>query len=111
MKRLTSLLFPVLCATVLAVAQTSPSATQTNAAVCNSACITQVNGVATCDSECTDRSGHCVGLDDHGNLQKVLNRGECKGITHQAVTPVSPKETEAQAERDLRNEELYNQAP
>ena len=111
MKRLISLLFVALCPTVLVVAQNSGVAAPTIAAVCNSACVTEVNGVAACDRECTDRSGHCVALDDQGNFSKVQNRDECRGITYRPVKSSGAKETEQQAERDLRIEELYNQAP
>jgi hypothetical protein len=112
MRKTVCLLAVLLCPAALLVAQNSSSAPKKNVAVCNSACIRTVNGVATCDPRCTDRSGHCVALDEHGNVTKVLNRSECSGITHQAESPsVVPQETEQQSQQDVRDRELNRQAP
>ena len=102
----------LLCPAVLIATGASRKATQENSAICNSACVTKVNNVATCDPGCTDRSGHCVAVDDQGDLSKVSDRSECKGYTHQAAKPTPVRqETEQERERDLRIQELYNNAP
>jgi hypothetical protein len=111
MKRITWLLLVVLCPAVFVVAQNA-SVKGMNAAVCNSACITKVHNVATCDTACTDRSGHCVALTDDGAITKVADRKECKGITHQpAKASVVPTETEKETQKDLRIRQLYQNAP
>ena len=88
------------------------NSTNTNGAVCNSACVAQVNGVATCDPGCTDRSGDCIFISDEGDLTRLANPAECKGHMHKpAKALVVPKQTEAQREKQLRVQELYNNAP
>ena len=112
MKRITWPLFIALCAAVVITIPASSNATQPNGAVCNSACVTKVHGVATCDPECTARSGHCIFVDNQGDLTKVTDRKDCRGYTHKPVkTAAVPQETEQQRERDLRIQELYNNAP
>ena len=92
---------------------TSPTkAAQKHGRACNSACVTKVNNVATCDLACTDRSGHCVLIDDEGAVTRSENRQACKGRSNiPAKTASAPTETEEQRERDLRDQELYKQAP
>jgi uncharacterized protein (UPF0335 family) len=51
-------------------------------------------------------------VDDEGNLTKIANRAECKGYTHKPVKQVAVrKQTEAEREKELRDQELYNNAP
>ena len=112
MKTIVWLAVLMLCPTLLVVAEKSPSTSQSRGAVCNSACVTKVNNVATCDPDCTDRSGQCVHVDDAGVLTNVADSEACKGRTHIPDKPVrASKETEKQREEDLRIEELYKQAP
>jgi hypothetical protein len=112
MKRIACLFFLVLCSAVLVLAQNASVPKNMNAAVCNSACVTKVNNVPTCDTECTDRSGHCIAVTNGGRLTKVADRQECKGLTHEPEKPSkAPKQTEKQREQELRAEELYRQGP
>jgi hypothetical protein len=41
--------------------------------ICNSSCVTKVDNVSTCDTQCTDKSGDCVIVDDEGNVKKIDN--------------------------------------
>ena len=112
MKRMAWLPFMVLGSTAFVVAQNASVPKQMNAAVCNSACVTKVDNLLTCDRSCTDRSGHCVAVTDGGTLTNVADRQQCTGFTHQPTkTNAMRKKTESDAEKDLRDRQLYSQAP
>ena len=52
-------------------ARTEPK--QMTGTVCNSACVQPVNGLSTCNTGCTDKSGDVVLVDDKGKVMKISN--------------------------------------
>lgn len=41
--------------------------------ICNSTCVTQSAGQATCDANCADKSGDPVFVQDNGKVSKISN--------------------------------------
>ena len=83
---------------------------QLKGTICNSACVTKVENLSTCDTDCTDYSGSCVFVDNQGDVTKVANQDKCKRWTGKRVN-VKGELTEKQREEYLRIEELYEEAP
>ena len=83
--------------------------------ICNSACVTKVDNVATCDPRCWDRSGQCVFVEDNGGLTPVTDRNRCGEHWNKASKKHAAKNrqtgTEKQRETDLLLREKINQAP
>jgi hypothetical protein len=46
---------------------------QVTGTICNSACVVQQNNLATCDRNCTDKTGATVLVDDQGKVMKISN--------------------------------------
>jgi hypothetical protein len=69
------LLLAVLCAATSLVAQDSGKSQQkqVTGTICNSACVEPVNGLSTCNTGCTDKSGGLVIVDDQGKVMKIAN--------------------------------------
>jgi hypothetical protein len=53
--------------------------------ICNSTCVTQSAGHATCDSGCTDKSGAAVFIEDDGKVSTISNPDMVKGKMGQKV--------------------------
>jgi hypothetical protein len=47
--------------------------------ICNSTCVTQSAGHATCNANCTDKSGPAVFVEDNGKVSKINNPDKVKG--------------------------------
>jgi hypothetical protein len=101
-------------------AQSSTKPMKLSGTVCNSSCVTQLNNLATCDKECTDKSGPGVLVDDKGNVMKIANQEMCRPhmgkhvkMTAMAMDqpPAAAAPTEAQREQTLRIMEIEEQAP
>ena len=115
---ISALIFAVLGATAmfgaqgLSGAKQSSNAQQMSGTICNSDCVTQVEGLATCDETCTVKTGDCVLVDNQGTVTKVANQEKCKGVMGKPVKVKGQvKETEKERERDLYIEELEEMTP
>jgi len=94
----------VFCFTGLTFSQDASSKQQMHemsGTICNSACVTKVQNLSTCDTSCTDKSGDCVLVDDQGNVEKIENPGMAmphmgKHVKVHAVRVPSEKEREAE---------------
>ena len=64
--------------------------------VCDSACVVQQGGVATCDPACNQRSGTAVFVGDDGAISTISNQDVCSPHMNQHVratfTPEDPQE-------------------
>jgi hypothetical protein len=80
--------------------------------MCNSACLAKVDDVATCDPQCTERTGQCVFVDDDGGVTPMKDPQQCKGFENKPakMSGRKHKETEKERERDLRIREMQNNA-
>jgi hypothetical protein len=84
MQRSAAVLTIVLTSLILLYAQdTKP--TEMSGWVCNSTCVTQSAGKATCDATCKDKSGDAVFVDDEGKVSKITNQDMVKDKMGQKV--------------------------
>jgi len=84
MKRSAALFTILLFSLALLSAQEQQSMDMTGT-VCNSACVTQSAGHATCDANCTNKSGDAVLVQDNGKVTKISNPDVVKGYMGQKV--------------------------
>jgi hypothetical protein len=84
MKRSAGLLTIVLTALILVYAQDNKS-TEMTGWICNSSCVTQSAGQASCDATCKDKSGDAVFVGDSGKVTKIANPDMVKGKMGQKV--------------------------
>lgn len=84
MKRSVQLIMIVLASLALLYAQESQTMEMTGT-ICNSACVTQSGGHATCDANCSDKSGDAVFVDDSGQVSKISNPDKVAGKMGQKV--------------------------
>jgi hypothetical protein len=47
--------------------------TKMTGTICHSACVQPVNNLPTCNTDCTDKSGDVVLVDDQGKVMKIAN--------------------------------------
>jgi len=78
MKRSAALCTIVLTSLILLYAQDNKP-TEMTGWICNSGCVTQAAGHATCDANCTDKSGDAVFVEDSGKVTKISNPDIVKG--------------------------------
>lgn len=117
MQRIALLFLFILGCVALMHAQSSNTKTL-NGTVCDSSCVVQENGLATCDKSCTIKSGEAVLVDDQGKLMRVANQDVCKShIGKHVKATVKPTDrpaaaaapTEKQREQELQGQEQYFQ--
>jgi hypothetical protein len=84
MKRSAALLTIVLTSLILLYAQDNKPM-EMSGWICNSTCVTQSAGKATCDATCKDKSGDAVFVDDQGKVSKITNQDMAKGNMGQKV--------------------------
>src|ERR1700757_1013917 len=84
MKRSASLCGVLLASLILLYAQDNKPVEMTGV-ICHSTCITQSAGHATCDANCTDKSGPPVFVEDNGKVSKINNPDIVKGKMGQKV--------------------------
>jgi hypothetical protein len=120
MKRIAWLFLVVLGSVIVTQAQSSANQMKLSGTVCNSSCVSQVQNLATCDKECTDKSGPAVLVDDQGKVMNIANQDMCKSHMgkHVKMTamrmdqpPAASLPTEKQREETIRIMELYDEAP
>ena len=83
MKKILSVLMLVLCSFVLLSAKDKDKGkdagvNEMTGYVCNSKCVKQDAGKATCDATCKDKSGDMVFVDDGGKVIKIANPKKVK---------------------------------
>jgi hypothetical protein len=84
MKRSATLCGIVVASLILLYAQDNKP-TEMTGVICNSTCINQSAGHASCDSNCTDKSGPAVFVEDNGTVSKINNPETVKGKMGQKV--------------------------
>lgn len=84
MKRSAVLFTMVLASLILLYAQDNKP-TEMTGWICNSTCVKQSAGQATCDAACTDKSGEAVFVEDNGKVSKISNPDMVKGKMGQKV--------------------------
>jgi hypothetical protein len=84
MKRSAQLIIIVLASLALLYAQESQTMEMTGT-ICNSACVKQSGGQASCDASCSDKSGDAVFVDDRGKVSKISNPDKVTGKMGQKV--------------------------
>jgi hypothetical protein len=84
MKRSALLFTIVLTSLVLLYAQDNQPMEMTGW-ICNSTCVNQSAGHATCDASCTDKSGAAVFVEDNGKVTTISNPDMVKGKMGQKV--------------------------
>jgi hypothetical protein len=84
MKRSVALLTIVLASLVLLYSQDNKP-TEMTGWICNSTCVHQSAGHASCDADCTDKSGAAVFVEDSGKVSKISNPDMVKGKMGQKV--------------------------
>jgi hypothetical protein len=84
MKRSAMLFTIVLTSLVLLYAQDNQPMEMTGW-ICNSTCVNQSAGHATCDASCTDKSGAAVFVEDNGKVTTISNPDMVKGKMGQKV--------------------------
>jgi len=101
MKRSAWLFLGILCAATLLFAADSNKTMKKTGAICDAQCVTKVNGLNTCDPECTAKSGKAVFVEDSGKLMQIENQDMATPHTgkHVKMTCVP---SEAQREQTLR---------
>jgi len=112
MKRITWLFVAVLCSVTFVQAQSAGKAMELHGMICRSACVTQQNDLATCDTGCTDNTSAAVFVGDDGKVSQIAESSQpmCsshigKHVTMMAI-PMIP--TESQREQTLRIRDLRN---
>jgi hypothetical protein len=109
----TALLVLFALAAAMLFAQDSDSSKkgkQMSGTVCDASCVVQQSNTATCDPQCTTKSGQCVLVGDKGHVMKISNPEKAMPHMGKHVTAmVEP--TAEQREEAVRIMELYDQAP
>jgi hypothetical protein len=84
MKRSAMLFTIVLTSLILLYAQDNQPM-EMSGWICNSTCVNQTAGHATCDASCTDKSGAAVFVEDNGKVTTISNPDMVKGKMGQKV--------------------------
>ena len=85
MKRSAALCGILLASVILLYAQDTTKPMEMTGVICNSSCVTQSAGHASCNAGCTDKSGAAVFVEDNGNVSKINNPETVKGKMGQKV--------------------------
>jgi len=110
MKHAIWLLLGVLCSAMLLFA--GDKAKSMTGTVCDSACVVHSSGVATCDPECTVKSGSCSLVGDDGNVMHIASASHEMAMQHAGQhVKVKVVPTAEEREESIRIMELYEQAP
>jgi hypothetical protein len=101
----------VLGSVVVMYAQNSTQKKMTlTGTVCQSSCVTRVgNSVATCDPNCTDKSGDAVLVDEQGNVLTIANQQICSSHMgkHVKMTALPTGTEDARAYQIMEVVDLY----
>jgi hypothetical protein len=126
MKRIAWLFLVVLGSVSLLHAQSSTEPMKQSGTVCNSSCVTKVDNLFTCDTDCIDESGSAVFVDDQGQVMKVTEQDQKVYPSHMGMNGGSvakdterrkkaekmpPIPTEAEREQSLRISKIEASTP
>jgi hypothetical protein len=120
MKRIAWMFLVVLGSVTLMQAQSSTKPMKVSGTICNSACVTKVDNLSTCDKSCNDTSGSAVLVDDQGQVKKIDNPDMCashmgKHVKMTAMRMGQPAAaaapTESQREETLRIIDIEKSTP
>jgi hypothetical protein len=81
MRRISWILAAVLCSAMFLFAGDNDKASEMTGWVCNSKCVTQNMGKATCNASCSETSGNVVFIDDQGQVSQIANQEMAKPMT------------------------------
>jgi len=84
MKR-SALLFTIILASFALLYAQQNKPMEMTGVICNSACVSQSGGQATCNANCADKSGDAVFVEDNGKITKISNPEVVKGKMGQKV--------------------------
>ena len=79
MKRIVCIMALVFAATPFLFAGDKNKGSEMTGTVCDQKCVKQDADKASCDLNCTEKSGEAAFVDDQGNVWKVANPAVCKG--------------------------------
>lgn len=108
MRQISSLALLVICFAILAYAADTPNAEEMHGTICDSKCVTQVSNTASCNPDCTEKSGVAVFVDDNGSVKQIANQDICKSYMGKHV---KMKARERQPESDYLIQELEQEHP
>jgi hypothetical protein len=114
MKRIAWLFLVIVGSVIFTHAQSSANQVNQNGTVCNSACVTQVDNLSTCDRDCTDKSGPAVLVNDQGQVTKVAGEDQHMYPSYMGThvkMPTIPTETESEREQSLRISKIEASTP
>jgi len=97
MKRMAWLLIAVFGLEISLTAGGADKATTMTGWLCNSKCVTQSSGRASCDQNCSDKSGEIVLVDDQGRVLKIANQDK--------VMPHAGKQVKMKCRMDKNNKD------
>lgn len=113
MRRIAFLFLVVLGSVMFMHAQSSANQMKLSGTICNSACVTRSENVATCDKDCTDKSGKAVLVDDQGDVKRISDQDQnmCKShmgkhVKMSAMRMEQPPAAAVPSEKE-REEELH----
>lgn len=95
MKRIVWLVIAVLGLGISLYAGDADKSMNMTGMLCNSKCVTQSAGQAACDSNCQDRTGDIVLVDDQGKVIKIANQ--------EKVMPMNGKKVKMKCHKDKKN--------
>jgi hypothetical protein len=103
MRRLACLFLVILGSALLVQAQSSDKSMKMSGTICQATCVTQQDNLATCNTNCTDKGGEAVLVDDQGVLHPIAQESQnlCKSMMGKRVTMMATP-TEGARERELR---------
>jgi hypothetical protein len=78
--------------------------------ICDSGCVTKQAGLATCDPQCTAKSGQCVLVSDNGKVMTIANQEKAMPHMGKHVTMMAAP-SESQRANEIRVMELTEEGP
>jgi hypothetical protein len=112
MKQIAWLFLAVLCSAILLNAEDN-NGQRMNGWVCDSKCVVQNGGSATCSADCTERSGTSVFITDQGEVRQISNQDMCQSHVNKHVKarvsfPQDPSKSEMMRLEELQNDSGAN---
>ena len=105
MKRIPWLLAIVAGLAMWVQAQTATSGGMMSGWICDSGCVSQSAGKATCDQNCTQKTGTAVFISDKGTVTQIQNQDMCQ--SHMGKHVKMKAKMDPQADQ-IRAMEIYD---
>jgi hypothetical protein len=104
MKRIGWLFLVVLCSAVLLNAEDKGD--RVTGWVCDSRCVVHTGDMATCNPDCTERSGEAVFIHDNGKVTRISNPDTCTEYMNHRVTARGSWENQHNQDRRESEQEV-----